>query len=94
MNSQIGIELWMLRDALGDILADRSYTIPTEEARCCLLIAQKLVSLIAEPSQQCTDFSLWLVGELKNIINNSTKHNGLINSEKSTMKSHLHLHLG
>ena len=81
-NSQIGIELRMLRGALGDILANRSYTIPTEEARCCLLIAQKLVSLIGEPSQQCIDFSLWLVGELKNIIKNSTKRNGLINSEK------------
>ena len=75
MANSTGIELRMLRGTLGDILADKSYTIPTEKDRCCFLIAQKLVSLIGEPSQQCTDFSLWLVGE-------SLKIPPLINSEK------------
>ena len=39
----------MLCGALADVLADKSYTIPTEEAKCCLLIAQKLVSILGEP---------------------------------------------
>ena len=72
----------MLCSALAAVLADESYAIPMEEAKCCILIVQKLVSVLGEPSTKCTEFSLWLVGELKKIIKNSTKHNGLINAEK------------
>ena len=88
MANLIGKELQMLRGALTEVLADESYTIPTEEAKCCLLIAQKLVSVLGEPSTKCTEFSLWLVGELKKIIKNSIKRNGLINPEELWSKYH------
>ena len=78
----LGKELRMLRGALANVLADESYTIPTEEAKCCLLVAQKLVSVLGRPSTKCTEFLSWLVGELKKIIKNSTKRDGLINAEK------------
>lgn len=86
MANLIGKELQMFRGALSNVLADESYTIPTEEAKCCLLIAQKLVSVLDEPSTICTEFSekfsSWLVGELKKIVKKSIKRNGLINPEK------------
>ena len=82
MANPIGKELRMLRGAFANVLADESYTIPTEEAKCCFLLAQKLVSILGEPSTKCTEFSLWMVGELNKIIKNSTKRNGLINPEK------------
>ena len=68
MVNHLGKEFRVLRGALTDVLADESYTIPTEEAKCCLLIVQKLVSILGEPSTKWTKFSLWLVGGLKNII--------------------------
>ena len=90
MANPIGKELRMLRGAFANVLADESYTIPTEEAKCCLLLAQKLVSILGEPSTKCTEFSLWLVGELNKIIKNS---NGLINPGKLCSMYCLHLYL-
>jgi len=43
-------EIRMLCGSLAKILADKSYTIPTEEVRCCLSIVQALVSVFAKPS--------------------------------------------
>ena len=72
----------MLCGALSNVLVDELYTIPTEEAKCCLLIVQKLVSILDKPSTMCTEFSSWLIGDLKKIVKKLIKRNGLINPEK------------
>ena len=71
-----------MRSALASVLTDESFTIPTEEARICLEIACGLVNLYGEPDFQCVEFSSWLSRTLEDIIEKSTKRNGLLNAEK------------
>ena len=71
-----------IRSALGSVLADESFNIPTKEAKTCLEIARGLVTLYRDPSIKCVEFSSWLNSTLQDIIVNSTKRNGLLNAEK------------
>ena len=47
-----------------------------------LEIAHGLVNLYGEPDFQCMEFSSWLSRTLEDIIEKSTKRNGLLNAEK------------
>jgi len=68
-------ETRIIRSALASVLVDESFTIPTEEARICLEIAQGLVNLYIEPTIHCAEFSCWLSSTLQDIIVKSIKHN-------------------
>lgn len=73
-----------VRTAVAGILVDESFSIPTEEIKKCLSIAQSLMKHFNcdQARQSCETFCSWLVDVLEEVIEKSKKRNGVINSEK------------
>ena len=73
-----------VRTAVAGILVDESFSIPTEEIKKCLSIAQSLMKYFNcdQVMPTCEAFCSWLVDALEEIVGQSKKQSGVINAEK------------
>ena len=89
LEEQVMSSVRIVRGAVTGILADESFTIPTDEVKKCLEMARTVTKQFGQPSAAaCVTFSSWLVGVLEEVVNNSVKRNGVINAEQLWSRYH------
>ena len=73
-----------VRTAVAGVLVDESFSIPTEEIKKCLSIAQSLMKYFNcdQAMPTCEAFCSWLVDALEEIVRKSKKQSGVINADK------------
>ena len=81
----------IVRGAVISILADESFTIPTDGAKKCLEIVQEVMKQFA--AQTSADdapvtFSFWLVKILEEVVKRLMKRSGVINPEQLWSRYH------
>ena len=79
----------IIRGAVTGILADESFTIPTDGAKKCLEIARVVMKQFVQTSADDAPvtFSSWLVNILE-VVKKSMKHSGVINPEQLWSRYH------
>ena len=63
-------------------LNDESFTIPSEGTKLCVRMSKSLVNSLSSPTQSNIEFANWLICELKDILENCKRKNGLFNQDK------------
>ena len=82
----------LLRMVLSGLLADGRFTVPTEEAKVCLDLAQRIVKLFVRvgPQDGVCRLSNWLIPTLQTVIDQSFKRKkGVVNQDKLWSKYHI-----
>ena len=72
----------LLRYGCSSILNDESFTIPSEGTKLCGRMSKSLVDSLSSSTQSNIEFANWLIRELKDILENCKRKNGLLNQEK------------
>ena len=75
--------LWMV---LSGFLVDGQFTVPTEEAKVCLDLAQRIVKLFVHvgPSQDSVcHLANWLIPSLQTVIDQSFKRKNMLLTKTS-----------
>ena len=65
------------------MLTDEGFTLPTKESNLCLQIATAFLETFSQCSQNCLDYSKWLMEQLNTVIDKVKKRGShLINEER------------
>ena len=86
---QILEESRLMRSVIGEILADESFTLPTEGNKMCLDMAEKLAKCYSGSlSGVAIEFASWLVVKLNGVIVEAQKrgNSNELNKERPSME--------
>ena len=83
----------IVRTAIAGVFVDESFTIPMEEIKKCLSIAQSLTKHFNcdVALHRCETFLNWLVNILKEVIRKSKNQSDMINYGVATTRLRLNL---
>ena len=87
---KVSFSMRTVRGAVTSILANESFTIPTNGAKKCLEIAQVVMKQFAQTSADNAPvtFSSWLVNILEEVVKKSMKCSEVINPEQLWSRYH------